>query len=57
MESENKAATSEKAQIATFKTSSYPVPDTLDAIVVKEGTKIEKDQISMSVNYKVRITK
>jgi hypothetical protein len=31
----------------------YPVPDTLDAIHIKDGTRYEKDQIVVSENYKV----
>jgi len=31
----------------------YPVPDTIDAINVKEGTRYEKDHLTISANYKV----
>ena len=37
--------------------SSYPVPDTVDAIFIKDGTRIEKGHVPMSVNYKVSFIK
>ena len=33
--------------------NNYPFPDTLDAINVKEGTRYEKDHLTISANYKV----
>lgn len=36
---------------------SYPIPDTVNAIIIKDGTRIEKEHITMSVNYKVSMIK
>ena len=33
--------------------SVYPVPDTVNAINIKDGTRIEKDHVPMSINYYV----
>ncbi len=31
----------------------YTVPDTVNAINIKDGTRIEKDHVTISVNYYV----
>jgi hypothetical protein len=35
----------------------YPVPDTLDAIHIQDGTRYEKKHFLISENYKVRLLK
>ena len=49
LEFTKESAESKQGELLT----SYPVPDTLDAIHIRDGTRYEKDHFAISENYKV----
>jgi hypothetical protein len=49
------AAAGQTATVVEGRAERYPVPDTLDAIHIQDGTRYEKKHFSISENYKVRV--
>ena len=51
------AAVRQTASVAEEEPQGYPVPDTLYAINIQDGTRYEKKHFLISENYKVRMEK